>query len=483
MLKKWVKVSVFLAINMFAFFILQLKEVSIFGPQNILLLYMLYNLFFVGGLALYGFFQNGFLKLFTNRVGLALFSICYATAGVLTVISGSAIVYLMALGVAILATGVLSGAAYFSVYALVSKWRRGRVIAAGIGGGTLIQFLVEASRILPDPNLYVYIYTAMIIIVAAGAWLLLRDGDILGFDAVYINADTDFAPADHRTLLIMLVVAVAIIAYLSSLYEGVLSLVYTAEEQTVFNTRLLYIVSVVTAGCIADLKGRRYLSLITVSVMTILILDVFLLNYPLIKILNWIILFIGAGFLAMFVTLNFIDMAHLTAKPALWTGAGRMIKHLVGAFGSVLGVYFWSNPQSGLLIIITQYLLLLIILIFVLFKLYQILLKEKESCDIPVFQTVCMASTVDGGRAFQGDGLLTNNLRIEEYRFTDREKQVLASIIASSTIKEIAAALFISERTVKFHIKNILTKTDTKNQKDLLAKLMLSSNIYGEQQG
>jgi hypothetical protein len=84
---------------------------------------------------------------------------------------------------------------------------------------------------------------------------------------------------------------------------------------------------VAAAGFIADLKGRRYLALIAVSIMTILILDVFLLNYPAVKLLNWIILFLGAGFLAMFVTLNFIDIAHLTSQPALWTGAGRIIKY------------------------------------------------------------------------------------------------------------------------------------------------------------
>lgn len=476
LIKKWIKIAAFLGINMFAYFILQLKEVGIFGQQNILFLYMLYNLFFVCGLVLYGFFQNGFIKIFINRGSLALFSLCYGVSGVLTIISDNEMVYLLALGVAVLITGVLSGAAYFSVYAGVPKWRRGRVIAAGIGFGTLIQFLVEVSRTLSGPVAYFYIYAAAIFLAAVGAGLFLRNGDILKFDALEIKEDTGFAPVDQRTLLFLLAAAVAIIAYLSSLYEGVLSQVYTAEEQTVFNVRLLYIASVAAAGCIADFKGRRYLALITVSVMTILILNVFLLNYPLIKVLNWIILFLGAGFLAMFVTLNFIDMAHLTARPALWTGAGRIIKHLVAAFGSVLGVYFWTDPHSGQLIIITQYLLLLIVLIFMLFRLYQVLLKEKEDYDIPVLDSI------DGDRASHGDGLLPYNLKIDEYQFTDREKQVLASIIASSTIKEIAASLYISERTVKFHIKNILTKTDTKNQRDLLSKLMLSSSVYeGEQ--
>ncbi len=481
-MKRAIKVALFLAVNMFAFFILELKEVHIFGTQNLIILYMLYNLFFVGGLCLYGCCQKGIIKIFTNNILMCLFGLSYGVSGVLTLISSNELLYLVSLGWAVLMTGILSGAGYFSVYALVPKWWRGRVLAAGICGGILIQYLVAFSKVFPAPYTYLYFYTGAFLLGVAVLWMLLREGDILQIDAVLPAADANLAAGSHHMLLILLVAAVAIIAYLSSLYEGVMATAYQADEQGMFNTRLLYSVSVVAAGFIADLKGRRYLALISVGVMTMLILDVFLLNYPAIKILNCIILFLGAGFLAMFVSINFIDIAHLTEKPALWTGAGRIIKHSVSAFGSVLGVYFWANPDSGLLIIITQYLVLLIVLIFLLFKLYQMFIQEKEDVDIPDFSNLGILPIAESELLHPGVKLLPYNLEIEKYKFTEREKQVLASIIASSSIKEIAAALFISERTVKFHIKNILTKTDTKNQKDLLAKLMFSSTAYGEEQ-
>ncbi|MEN6328572.1 MAG: LuxR family transcriptional regulator [Syntrophomonas sp.] len=481
-MKDAIKVSVFLAVNIFAYFILELKEVGIFGKQNIIILYMLYNLFFVAGLCLYGFLQKAILKLLAHKIYLLFFILAYGISGILTLFGSNLAVYLASLGIAILITGIFSGAAYFSVYALVPKWWRGRVIAGGICGGTLIQFLVELSRSLPHPDTYLYIHSGAFLTVVAIAGVLLLEGDILRSDAARVSADKNTEPENLHMLLILLAAAVVIIAYLSALYEGVISMVYTAEEQSILNTRLLYCVSVVAAGLVADLKGRRYLALISVGVMTILILDVFLLNYPAVKILNWIILFLGAGFLAMFVTLNFIDVAHLTPRPAWWTGAGRIIKHLASAFGSFLGVYLWSNPNTGLLVIITQYLILLVALIFLLFKLYQMLILEKADVDIPNFANPVILPVAESEVPLLSGELLPCNLEIRKYRFTDREKQVLASIIASSTIKEIAAGLYISERTVKFHIKNILTKTDTKNQKDLLAKLMLNSNAYSEDQ-
>lgn len=478
-----IKVSVFLALNMFAFFILELKEVPWLETHNYIILYVLYHLLFVAGLCLYGFFQNGFIKICTNQILLTLFSFIYALSGVFTLISSHELVYLLSLGMAVFITGILSGAGYFSVFALVPKWWRGRVLAAGICGGILFQFVVESSKVLSNPNIYTYAYTAAFVIVAAIAWALLLEGDILRMDDdMPAKADTTLDSGSQKVLLIWLTAAVVIISYLSSLYEGVTSLVYTAYEQSIFNTRLLYGISVVMAGFIADLKGRRYLSLISFSVMTLLVLNVFLLKYPSIKTLNWMVLFLGAGFLAMFVTINFIDIAHLTSKPALWTGAGRIIKHSVCALGTVLGAYFWSSPDTGLLIIITQYLLLLIVLTFLLFKLYQMFIHEKADYSIPDLPAPDISPILEKELTVHNDDLLPDYLDIEAYQLTDREKQVLASIITRSTIKEIAAELYISERTVKFHIKNILTKTDTKNQKDLLAKLMLGTKTDGEKQ-
>ena len=109
-------------------------------------------------------------------------------------------------------------------------------------------------------------------------------------------------------------------------------------------------------------------------------------------------------------------------------------------------------------------------------------IHEKADYSIPDLPAPDISPILEKELTVHNDDLLPDYLDIEAYQLTDREKQVLASIITRSTIKEIAAELYISERTVKFHIKNILTKTDTKNQKDLLAKLMLGTKTDGEKQ-
>lgn len=56
-----------------------------------------------------------------------------------------------------------------------------------------------------------------------------------------------------------------------------------------------------------------------------------------------------------------------------------------------------------------------------------------------------------------------------QFTFSNREKEVFRLIIGGHSNAEIAGDLFISENTVKFHIKNILKKTQCSNRTELIA--------------
>ncbi|WP_290799165.1 LuxR C-terminal-related transcriptional regulator [Flavihumibacter sp. UBA7668] len=57
----------------------------------------------------------------------------------------------------------------------------------------------------------------------------------------------------------------------------------------------------------------------------------------------------------------------------------------------------------------------------------------------------------------------------ENFQLTGREKEILNLLAKAFTSKEIASALFISERTVETHRTNLLRKTKTVNTTALLA--------------
>ena len=56
----------------------------------------------------------------------------------------------------------------------------------------------------------------------------------------------------------------------------------------------------------------------------------------------------------------------------------------------------------------------------------------------------------------------------KQYDFSSRERDVFELIVNGQSNSEIAGNLFISENTVKFHIKNILRKTQCANRTELI---------------
>lgn len=62
----------------------------------------------------------------------------------------------------------------------------------------------------------------------------------------------------------------------------------------------------------------------------------------------------------------------------------------------------------------------------------------------------------------------TNSFK--EFNLTKREREVILMLIDGHSNKEIAELLFVSESTVKFHVTNIFTKTNTSKRVELIKK-------------
>lgn len=62
----------------------------------------------------------------------------------------------------------------------------------------------------------------------------------------------------------------------------------------------------------------------------------------------------------------------------------------------------------------------------------------------------------------------------EKYNISERETEIIDSIVVGKTNKEIASELYISINTVKTHIKNIYRKLDVKNRIQLIHKINIT---------
>jgi DNA-binding NarL/FixJ family response regulator len=75
--------------------------------------------------------------------------------------------------------------------------------------------------------------------------------------------------------------------------------------------------------------------------------------------------------------------------------------------------------------------------------------------------------------------LLLNMQLLPGYSLTSREGQVIQLLMRRLTNKEISQALDISERTVKFHVSNILGKFGVEDRHGLLQALIPGSRFVG----
>ena len=67
---------------------------------------------------------------------------------------------------------------------------------------------------------------------------------------------------------------------------------------------------------------------------------------------------------------------------------------------------------------------------------------------------------------------------LRDVKLTRRENEVLQLLAKGCTRNQIAKKLFISDETVKMHIKNIYKKLKAKNKIDALIKTKMIQKLY-----
>ena len=60
---------------------------------------------------------------------------------------------------------------------------------------------------------------------------------------------------------------------------------------------------------------------------------------------------------------------------------------------------------------------------------------------------------------------------------TNREKEIFTLLIDNYSTAEIAAKLYISEKTVRNHISNVILKLDAKSRTQALVKLLMIGEL------
>jgi DNA-binding CsgD family transcriptional regulator len=73
--------------------------------------------------------------------------------------------------------------------------------------------------------------------------------------------------------------------------------------------------------------------------------------------------------------------------------------------------------------------------------------------------------------------------QVDAAGLSEKQRRVLDLLLLGRQTRDIATALEISERTVKFHVTNILVKLSADSRRDLARKLLLTTNVVSSAHG
>ena len=209
-------------------------------------------------------------------------------------------------------------------------------------------------------------------------------------------------------------------------------------------SRLAYSIGLVTAGLIIDRK-RKYGLICTIFALIVPFLMLSLSKEPVPGAILWILDYLFYGFVSVFRVVLFLDIARESGQWEL-AGLGLFAGRIGDTAGTAVNLILTAH-NVALIAVTTLLFFPAVVLLFVIYqKLYEPEMPRQKS-DQELFEEFCM----------QND-------------FSNREKQIFRLLADGSTNGEIAAVCFISENTVKFHVKNILQKTGCKNRIELQNK-------------
>lgn len=208
-------------------------------------------------------------------------------------------------------------------------------------------------------------------------------------------------------------------------------------------SRLFYGIGLVAAGVVGD-KNRRYGELCCAAALVMPFLLLALQGASAPGTVLWAVDYLLYGFFSVFRVTLLADLAAEAGKPWM-AGAGLMLGRVGDAAGTALCTALTASP----LVLVTTTALLFAGTIALFF-----LLDQQVFAVMPVRE-------------------LSERERFDRFAahhdLSPREREVLRLMLAERSNAEIASELFVSEATVKFHVRNVLKKTGCRTRVEVMA--------------
>ena len=336
--------------------------------------------------------------------------------------------------------GVIAGYYLYAIAGAVESGRRSFAFSGGYALATVavgLPALIGKDAVLQSPwMLLLYIALSLL---AAG--LARRSGLFYPFEPVP-DADQPSRPLTGGQIALACGVIVLISAVKNLGFAFPASDIQAGLVPEL--SRLPYALGLAAAGLIND-KSRRHGMLCTMAALILPFIMLGLADQPVPSAVCWGLDYLFFGFFSVFRAVLFIDIACRARRLEL-----APLGLLTGRLGDVAGTAVCLLLSGKNVTLIATAALLFFPAVFLFFRLYQRLYEPeaaRQRSEQEVFEAFC----------------LRNDL-------SNREREVLRMVVDNRANGEIAEALFVSQSTIKYHVRNILQKTGCKNRGELLQK-------------
>ncbi|MCR5107660.1 MAG: helix-turn-helix transcriptional regulator [Lachnospiraceae bacterium] len=335
--------------------------------------------------------------------------------------------------------GIIAGIYLFRLAAEVKVGNRAFVFGIGYGAASASSFLLSLTvkgNFLKSPVVLI-VYT----VLAALAVFILKDGE----EDEKGRFIEEKAGTDKENVTIKLIILTGITIFILSFVKN-MGFSFPYEEIkggiSLEMTRLFYALGLVIAGYICDMD-RKYAAVLCVASLCLPFLMIILSSEIGTSIVIWMLNYFLFAFFTVFRVILFSDISSENIKDLWISGYGLLFGRIGDAIGTMICILIDSD---AVLIITSSVLFVASVLSF--FTLYHKLYAVTETVEL------------NEKRRFEGF--------IDKYSFSEREKEVMVCLIEGRSNTEIASLLYISESTVKFHVHNLLKKTECENRRELL---------------
>ena len=340
--------------------------------------------------------------------------------------------------------GALSGIYLTRLSSHLPQQCRGRVFgysyAIGSIGSWLLSLLYGGKLLQSAAAVYVFIG------LAAMSAVLVKYLDP-------IDCDSDQWKTSAVKIDAKLIALALSIPLLCSIVNGLGCYFSVADVSEVVNpafNRIFYAVGLIAAGIIND-KNRRYGAICCIVALIFPFASLALRSEVGISAFLSVFSYIFYGFFSVYRVVLFADLAGKRNSLLPLAVFGLLSGRIGDAIGTFGGVMLEANAVALICTTAAAFILFSLSFFTLYHKLYMPRFTEKEAAE--------------------------NRLSEYEsqYGFTARQSEIFRLVVKGCSNAEISSELFLSENTVKFHIKNILKKTRCTNRTELISRFKMNS--------